>query len=122
MLATPKPSEGGRLRSNELQPRTVSGLPLHFGKTTKGNQGNQESLGKPKVQIMVFFAAFCKDLYCIAGATPATTVRRTCLSAVCFMSRLGLDRGWGCSVASLLGQVGGQAAGRNMATARGTRE
>jgi hypothetical protein len=34
------------------------------GKTTKGNQGNEESLGKPKVQILVFFAAFCKDLYC----------------------------------------------------------
>jgi hypothetical protein len=31
------------------------------GKTSKGNQRNEESLREPEVQILVFFAAFCKE-------------------------------------------------------------
>ena len=63
--------------------------------STEGNEGSEGFYSDDPNRIFVFFVAFCKDLYCIAGGTPATRVtldrlRRTCLSAACSMSRSGL--------------------------------
>src|SRR5205814_4011083 len=42
--------------------------------STEGNEGSEGFYADDPNRIFVFFVAFCKDLYCIAGGTPATRV------------------------------------------------
>jgi hypothetical protein len=81
----------GRLRSNELQPRTLSGLPPQLERQQKETKEMKRVCVNLKCKSWFSSLSSVKNLYCIAGGTPAITVRQTCLSAVRFMSRLGLD-------------------------------
>jgi hypothetical protein len=60
VLATPKPDEGGSPAKQSVAAPNAFGAAATVGETTKGNQGNEESLREAKVQSLVFFAAFCK--------------------------------------------------------------